>query len=271
MRSNLLISVFLAVSACLPVYAVDNLRLPDMRSLGMGGNGVTQSVLFNPSLVALYEKKTVHTEYFNRYTMKELGTVRAGFYYPNSILSGGVDISSFGYDQYRESMFRLALGKRVGEKWTVGISMQFLLLQTVLTDEQPKRLSTDLGVSFSPVDKLLVGLLIVNCPSVSLKSEETEIKDFTSYSIQVGFQWEVINSLLIVGTLASTKEHTLTGSGGIEYRPFTDFRIRAGIQSTPLLPTLGIGYSFPWITTDVAVIYHPVLGMSMGIGLAYTF
>lgn len=271
MKSNRLVLLFFALTVYLHVFAVDNLRLPDLYSLGMGGNGVTQSVLYNPSLIALYDKNTIHIEYLNRYTMKELGTVCSGFYYPNSVLSVGVDISSFGYDSYRESMFRLALGKRVGKKWTIGIGIQFLLLQTVALDEQPKQLATDFGVSFSPVDKLLVGLLIMNFPSFSLESKNTEIKDFTDYSVQIGFQWEVINNLLIAATLESNKEYTLTGSGGIEYKLFTDFRIRAGIQSTPLLPTLGIGYRFSRFTTDVAAIYHPVLGISMGIGLKYTF
>ena len=59
----------------------------------MGGNGVTQSVLFNPALVALYTDKVLHLEYFNRYGVKELGTVGIGFVYPNPLLSAGVDIS----------------------------------------------------------------------------------------------------------------------------------------------------------------------------------
>ena len=83
------------------IHAVDNLRIPDIRSLGMGGNGVTQSVLFNPALVDLHTDKIVHFEYFNRYGVKELGTLGIGFVYPNPLLSVGVDISSFGYDQYK--------------------------------------------------------------------------------------------------------------------------------------------------------------------------
>ena len=31
------------------VHGVDNLRLPDVRSVGMGGNVATQSILFNPT------------------------------------------------------------------------------------------------------------------------------------------------------------------------------------------------------------------------------
>lgn len=99
------ISLFVLFWASINIHVVDNLRISDIRSLGMGGNGVTQSVLFNPALVALYTDKVLHLEYFNRYGVKELGTVGIGFVYPNPLLSAGVDISSFGYDQYRETLF----------------------------------------------------------------------------------------------------------------------------------------------------------------------
>ena len=46
----LLLSLFTGVFS-LYVHGVDNLRLPDVRSVGMGGNVATQSILFNPALI----------------------------------------------------------------------------------------------------------------------------------------------------------------------------------------------------------------------------
>ena len=56
------ISLFVLFWASINIHAVDNLRIPDIRSLGMGGSGVTQSVLFNPALVALNTDKVLHLE-----------------------------------------------------------------------------------------------------------------------------------------------------------------------------------------------------------------
>lgn len=253
------------------IHAVDNLRIPDIRSLGMGGNGVTQSVLFNPALVDLHTDKIVHFEYFNRYGVKELGTLGIGFVYPNPLLSVGVDISSFGYDQYRETLFRLSVGKQLNDRWRIGVGFQYKMLQTELSEEVPKQLSTDIGILFTPVDKLLIGMLIMNFPSIDIHKYTTEIKCFTGYSVQIGFQWKIINSLLIVGTFESNKEHTWIGNMGIEYVPFRNFRLRAGVQTAPLLPAVGIGYCLSGFTIDVATVYHPVLGASTGLGLSYSF
>ena len=129
----LLLSLFAGVFS-LYVYGVDNLRLPDVRSVGMGGNVATQSILFNPALIVGKEKKSIHLECFNRYMLKELGTMSGSFYYPNQLLSAGVDISVFGFDGYREMMIRMLGGKRLGDQWALGLGIHYSFLQTELLE-----------------------------------------------------------------------------------------------------------------------------------------
>ena len=253
----LLLSLFAGVFS-LYVHGVDNLRLPDVRSVGMGGNVATQSILFNPALIVDKEKKSIHLEYFNRYMLKELGTMSGSFYYPNQLLSAGVDISVFGFDKYREMMVRV-------------LGVHYSFLQTDLLENTRSRLSTDIGITFSPIDKLLIGMLIMNFPSVSIGDKDIEIEDFNYYLIQISFQWEIINSLLITGSVGTENENLVVGNFGLEYTAFDSFFIRAGIQTAPLLPSLGIGYNFSCFTIDVASIYHPILGMSTGLGLSFSF
>lgn len=62
-----------------PVSAEENLRLPDTRALALGGNGVTLSSFSNPALVQLSTDKVIHLEYFNRYALKELGSINGSF------------------------------------------------------------------------------------------------------------------------------------------------------------------------------------------------
>lgn len=266
---RLILFLLLEISPCLQ--AVNNFRLPGIRCLGMGECGVTQSFLFNPAVINRLDDKSIDINYFNRYGLKELGTVGMALAYPNKLLSLGVDISSFGYDQYRESRFRLSFGKQLNKRWSLGLGIHYSMLQTALTDRQPQYLSTDIGILFSPVEKLLIGMLIMDYPSVPIKKAEIDIEDFTGYSLQIGFQWEVINSMLIVAHVETNKRTVLTGSAGVEYRLYNHFYVRAGVKATPLFPTFGVGYNFLCFTADVAALYHPVLGISTGIGLKYSF
>ena len=269
MKRNIALLLFCFVPYS--VWSVDNLRQMDIRSLAIGGGGATESSLFNPSLVTLSTKKSIHISYVNQYALKELSTIRASFIYPNEQLPMAVDICSFGYDAYRESMIRWSVGKQLNDRWRIGVSIQYSFLQTELVENIPKVLSTDIGALYSPVDKLLIGMLIMNFPSVKLSSYTSEINNFISYSVLLSFQWRVINSLLIVGTTESNREDVLSGSIGIEYAPFNHFHIRVGIKANPVLPTFGIGYRFSRFTLDLTAIYHPMLGLSTGLGFCYSF
>ena len=263
--------LWIAVSTPFYSFASDHFRLPDIRALSIGGNGVTQSVLFNPALVVQQTYKHVSVDYFNKYGLKELGTMGLNFIYPNTFLPIGFQLSSFGYDDYRSTMFRLSVGKALNKRWKVGIAFQCALLQTELIEETPKQFSTDLGILYIPVDNLLIGMLIMNFPTFSMKNQNFDFKSIMDYIVQIGFQWRVINNLLIAGTLENNKYHVLIGNFGIEYTLFDNFHLRVGIQTAPLLPSFGIGYSISAFTLNVATQIHSVLGVSMGIGLSYSF
>jgi hypothetical protein len=265
----LFVLLFLHLYPCL--YAADNLRAGDMRSAGMGGNEATASPLFNPSLIALYERHSVRINYFNRYGLKELGNINGSLYLPNAMLPAGVTVASFGYDAYRESMFRLFAAKRLNARWAAGVSVQYAFLQTELYDGQPAQLSVDAGLACMPVDNLLAGLFITDFPSISFGNEFAERKELMCYLIQAGFQWEVINSMFISAALSAGASSPAGGSLGLEYVASGDFRIRAGVKGAPLLPSFGFGYGFSDFNVDVAAVYHAVLGISTGVGLSLSF
>ena len=98
-----------------------------------------------------------------------------------------------------------------------------------------------------------------------------DIEDFSYYLTQISFQWEIINNLLIVGSAGTDSERIWIGNIGLEYTLFDAFFLRAGMRTDPLSPSLGVGYLFSVFAIDAATIYHPVLGMSVGVGLSFTF
>ena len=254
-----------------PAGAIDNLRIPDLRILSLGGGGVTETPLFNPAILAARTKSKLYANYYNRYSVSELATVSGGFYYLNDIAPIGLEITSFGYDEYRESLFRFSTGRRIAERWTVGIAVQYALLQSELFEENSGRVSADIGLTFRPVENVLTGLSILHLPSVKVGDKSIENDHIGPYSINFGFNWEVVNTVLITGSVSNSKDDPVTGSFGMEYMPFDDFKIRAGISSSPLRPSLGVGYRITGIDIDAGMVYHSVLGVSMGVGLSFSF
>ena len=266
-----LLFIFFGGFICLSANAIDNLRIPDLRTLSLGGGGVTETPLYNPALLATLAQSKLYANYYNRYTVNELATVSGGIYFVNDILPAGFEITSFGYDQYRESLFRLSMGKRIAEKWTLGIAIQCTMLQSELFEDNSGRVSSDIGLTYRPVKNVLTGLSLLHIPSVRIGDKNVNNKHIASYAIQLGFNWEVMNTLLITGSLENCEEEPVTGSFGMEYLPFDDFHIRAGIRTAPLRPSLGVGYRIANINADVGMVYHSILGVSLGFGLSFTF
>ena len=268
---NTLLLLLIGCFGCLSAGAIDNLRIPDLRTLSLGGGGVTETPLYNPALLAVLTKHKLYANYYNRYSVSELATMSGGFYFKNNILPAGVEITSFGYDEYRESLFRLSLGKQIAEKWTVGVAVQFMLLQSQLFEESSGRISSDVGITFRPVENVLTGLSILHLPSVKVGDKTIDNRHIASYSMHFGFNWQAMNTVLITGTADYCEEDRVTGSFGIEYIPLDNFSIRAGLRSSPLRPSFGIGYQLGDIQLDAGMVYHAVLGISMGFGLSFSF
>ena len=251
--------------------ATDNLRIPDIRTMGMGGTGSVHSVLFNPALLAIRTTSELRIDYYNRYSIKELSTISGGVSFLNDVLPVGLHIASFGYDAYRESMFRFSAGKLLNARLALGIAVQYGLLQSELFETTSSRLSTDIGIAYRIVDNWLITGSVINFPSISIRSEEVDNERIALWMAEVGFNWHVINTLFITGGVMRNNDTPLGVSVGMEYQPFDDFHLRAGLKSAPFRPSLGIGYGFSILTADVVMIYHPVLGVSTGLGLSYSF
>ena len=263
--------LFACCILCCLSKATDNLRVPDIRTLGMGGIGAAHSVLFNPALLAVRTERELRIDYYNRYSLKELATISGGLSFYNEVLPMGLHIASFGYDAYRESMFRFSAGKLLNENLALGISLQYALLQSELFETSASRLSVDIGTSWRIVDNWLITASVVNFPSKVINSDDIDSERIASWILELGLNWQIMNNLLITGGAMRNSETPLGAAFGIEYRPFTDFQLRAGLRSAPFRPSLGIGYRFSMITADVVMVYHPILGISTGLGLSYTF
>lgn len=253
------------------LFATDNLRISDIRSAGMGANGVTQSSLFNPSLLSLYNNKQVCLGYFNRYNIKEMGSLTASLVYPLSYLSTAVNISTFGFDDYRESIFRVSVAKKLGYHWHLGVSFHYSLFQSVLHEDNMQRVGTDLGMVYTPVENLLIAISMLNMPSIGISKNNSDNKMFTPYIVQAGFEWKFINNLLIASSMGYGEDTKFKYSIGLEYEPFDRFAIRAGIETNPFIPSMGVGYKIAKFSFNVAALYHRILGMSSGIGMNYHF
>ncbi len=80
--------LFLAALSVSVAFASDNLRVPNIKSLSMGGSGVVLDALSNPSMMEWAKDRSVGIEYFNRYGLKRVGHGSRIFPFPESLSLG---------------------------------------------------------------------------------------------------------------------------------------------------------------------------------------
>ena len=103
------------------------------RSGGMANASVTFSDIWsihhNQAGLANIESITTGIYYQNRFGLNELGVQGFAFALPIQEVSKGVigvSVTYFGYSQYNDSKIGLAYGKQLGDKYSVGIQLDYL-------------------------------------------------------------------------------------------------------------------------------------------------
>ena len=155
--------------------------------------------------------------------------------------------------------------------WAIGISFQYTWIQSELYEESPSRLSTDVGIVYSPVENLFIAASLRDLPSIRLSAKDKDINGFQSYNLDLGINWKVLNGLLITGYIGMDENTQMQGGFGLEYQVWDCFALRGGIQANPFLPSFGTGFRWQRFGIDVMGIWHTTLGISAGIGLSYSF
>lgn len=253
------------------LYATDGLRVIEPDVIAMGGSGVTFSSSLNPAVLAFYSQTDVRLSYLNRYALKELSTGTLDFHSFNHVLPFGATVSSFGFDDYRESLFRLSAGKRLAKRWCVGLSVSYYLVQGKLLEQSVSILSTNIGLLYEPSPSFRLGASLINAPAITVSGKNEQHSQLINYSLQVGFSWELLSGCTLSGQVENSEETTIRAGLGISYEPWHDIIFRLGFHTDPLLPSAGVGYRFQSLQADVALCYHPYLGVSTGLGLTYIF
>ncbi|MDR3137380.1 MAG: hypothetical protein LBT73_00640 [Tannerellaceae bacterium] len=244
--------------------------LTEVCQMKFAGATVLRSSLTNPSLVAEQNAPSAAFSLVDHYQLKELLYLTAGIVYPNIFLPFAVHAQTFGFDDFRESLFRLAVGRKLGEHWTLGAAAQYALLQTLLFDEQGHCLSADLGLRFAPSERFAAGLALSNIEAVSFGQGSLAMAA-GSWQAQAGIDWGIVDKLHLLTAISSAQYTPFSGNIALEFAFDHTFTLSGGIRTNPWLTTFGATYTNNRFVIDVATSVHPILGLSGGVGLSIYF
>ena len=241
------------------------------RSTGMAGAYVALndgwSVFHNQAGLASVQSVDAGVYYENRFGLNALSD--KGFFVA-ARLGKGVFAGSyhnFGYSEYASSKGGLAYAMGLGEKFDVGIQMNYYAVRLGENYGRAVALSVEGGFLYRLNSKLSLAAHISN-------PTRAKLSDYLDERIpavfRLGGTFRFSKQVLLTTEVFKDTQFDPAIRTGLEYRIKESIAVRGGFASAPRQLTFGFGWKLNQWMFDMAAAYHPVLGFNPHVSFTYS-
>lgn len=214
----------------------------------------------NPAAAAAHQTRAV--SFFAREGFR-MTALRYGAAYGSwptgwGVLSAGA--STFGVDAYRETHYSLGYARsmRLGTTRSIHLGTTARYYHTSIEGYgQAGALGLHVGLQVSLLPVLVLGAHATNVNSPSLVDGEA-----LPQTLAVGLSYRANSQLRVLLDVFKDLAFPASVRGGLEVRPLSMLALRAGIATSPIRFTTGVGLQVGSLRADVAAEQHAELGWS---------
>jgi long-subunit fatty acid transport protein len=243
------------------------------KQVAMGGCSVSNtgiwSVSNNQAGLGFLSETIAAMHYENRFGVKGVGYKSLAFATATSSGTFGLKLNYFGYDLYNDMEFGLVYGKSLGEKFSVGIGLNYL--QTYIAHDYGKTgvLLAEIGIMSKPIDNLTIGATLYNVTRAKYSKTINEEKIPSIFKL--GAEYNFSGDALLTAEIDKNIDYPMVFRAGVEFKVVKSLFLRTGISTNSTLLSFGLGYKTKKVSVDIAFSYHQYLGYSPFISLVYNF
>ena len=236
-----------------------------MTGAGLAGTSFW-SIFGNPAAIG----KIINTEsgyaVTRNYLLEALTQQQAALILPTKPGVIGLSVQSRGNQLLHNDKVGLALARNFGRKITFGMQLDYLSTRFAEGYGSNQSFTFEAGLlcDISKVAKLAI---VVDNP-LSVKRTQYQVDNYPSY-LKVGLSYLVVTKLTWFVDVVECSGIRPIFKTGFEYRYEEHFQFRIGISGQPLTMAFGGSLSFGKMIFDFSSSWHPVLGISPGVGISY--
>jgi hypothetical protein len=267
MKKLLIIALVLSFTN---IYAWHDPSGPGAGSAAMAGSGVADKTFWgvyqNQAALGFQDKFGLGFYYENRFMLSQTQYNHISAVIPALGGAFGVNMSYFGYNQFNEKKFGLAYGRKLGDKFALGVQMDYL--HNFIADNYGSTglLTFEIGLIMDISDNFSIGAHVFNPIQATLL-------DFNNERIEailnVGTRWSISEKLALNFESEAKSFEDIRLKTGIEYFINDYFVIRSGVANNPNIFSFGVGIKYQSFIFDFASSMHQVLGFSPQFSLIY--
>ena len=239
-------------------------------SLGHAFTGVRGdfwSLFHNPASIASISSLQTGLTFERRFMLQELTYGAAGVVVPFSGQQAiGLQLSSFGFEAYRENEIGLSYGITFLERFSVGTGIR-LANVNIKDYGSTFVIMAEAGINTLITDQLSLGFRVYNANRAQLVSE-TAREDIPTI-LSVGLCYRPTDRVMVVADVHKDLDHPVSYRGGVEYQISTPIIARVGVTTEPLSWNAGLGVNFNEFSFDTAFGFQENLGYTPHLSLTY--
>ncbi|MDR1719342.1 MAG: hypothetical protein LBR67_04380 [Dysgonamonadaceae bacterium] len=234
----------------------------DARSVALGNIRALNGGFGNPAFISFLDAKLASISVHNRFQMEELNTCRMSLLYPNRILDAGMQMSSFGYEDYRITSLGMLLAKRLHPNIALGAKLLYVNRSSFADEQSQSGIYAGIGMRMIVSPTVRVGLTAENLATTF---------DEKAYSLHAGIDYTVPDICTMLFEASSGLGNPFECSVGVEFNMLDCLCFRTSMRMPVLLPALGASCRFDRMTVSVGFLLHEILGNSSIIEVGYEF
>jgi len=238
-----------------------------IQAMGAGGASLAEvdALSLNPASASSSDF-SVGISYANRFLLKELAAGDAQLIVPVAGSCVFAQFGQFGNRAFRENHVGVGLARKFGNHFSGGIQFHYFQLRMAESERKPGFSTFSLGLNYIDTDYGF-GLSVFNPLSQKMTSS-----DFTreySFVGRLGAHKAFGDNFLVVSELTYDDVLETTAHLGLQYFVLDRFCIRAGVQTSSPSWSMGLGFLFAKVQTDLAFSHHEYLGFSPSVSLYF--
>jgi len=240
------------------------------RPIALGGAFVgladnADAIFINPAGIGRIDNLDISIFHARPYGIKELAYSTCGLVYPNRYLSFGTAIQSYGYDDYRETNFIIALSRGFSKRIYYGMNICYMTLQ-IKGYGSAGCVSLDMGVLLRPISNLSVGVFARNISRSTIGRDEEKLPQIYS----TGLCLQPCHQMSLTLDVYKDVSFPLEYRYGIEYKLIKYLDLRVGIANNPARFSSGFGLYMKKFRFDYALYTHRDLGLSHQFSISFS-
>ena len=241
------------------------------RSAAMGGYNVTLfdvwSTNNNQAGLGFMKDLSGGIYYENRFLLKETSYKAGAFVIPLKTAAFGISVTSFGFELYNETKAGLSYGKRFGDKFSMGVQINYL--NTKLTQEYGSKtaLTGAVGLIAKLSDELSLGVHVYNPTRTKLATYDNER---VPTIMKLGLDYRFSEKVMLAVSTQKDVDFDAVVNAGLEYHITQILYLRGGISTNPTQYAFGFGMQLKDFKVDISSSFHQTLGITPGISIIYS-